>query len=118
MGELDYLVIDMPPGTGDIALTLSQIVPITGAVVVCTPQEVALLDAVKAVSMFKKVSIPILGMVENMSGFTCPDCGKTYDIFGSGGTRDKAEELGVPFLGTLPIDVTLRIAAMKDVWQK
>jgi ATP-binding protein involved in chromosome partitioning len=109
-GELDYLVIDMPPGTGDIALTLSQIVPVTGAVVVCTPQEVALLDAVKAVSMFRKVSIPILGMVENMSGFLCPDSGKTYDIFGSGGTRDKAEELGVPFLGKLPIDMTLRIA--------
>jgi ATP-binding protein involved in chromosome partitioning len=109
-GELDYLVIDMPPGTGDIALTLSQIVPVTGAVVVCTPQEVALLDAVKAVSMFRKVNIPILGMVENMSGFLCPDSGKTYDIFGSGGTRDKAEELGVPFLGMLPIDMTLRIA--------
>jgi len=109
-GELDYLVIDMPPGTGDIALTLSQIVPVTGAVVVCTPQEVALLDAVKAVSMFRKVNIPMLGMVENMSGFLCPDSGKTYDIFGSGGTRDKAEELGIPFLGTLPIDMTLRIA--------
>ncbi len=109
-GELDYLVIDMPPGTGDIALTLSQIVPVTGAVVVCTPQEVALLDAVKAVSMFRKVNIPILGMVENMSGFLCPDSGKTYDIFGSGGTRDKAEELGVPFLGKLPIDMTLRVA--------
>ena len=109
-GELDYLVIDMPPGTGDIALTLSQIVPVTGAVVVCTPQEVALLDAVKAISMFKKVNIPILGMVENMSGFRCPDSGKNYDIFGSGGTRDKAEELGVPFLGKLSIDMTLRIA--------
>ena len=109
-GELDYLVIDMPPGTGDIALTLSQIVPVTGAVVVCTPQEVALLDAVKAVSMFRKVNIPLLGMVENMSGFLCPDSGKTYDIFGSGGTRDKAEELGIPFLGKLPIDMTLRVA--------
>ncbi len=109
-GELDYLIIDMPPGTGDIALTLSQIIPVTGAVVVCTPQEVALLDAIKAVSMFRKVNIPILGMVENMSGFLCPDSGKTYDIFGSGGTRDKAEELGVPFLGKLPIDMTLRIA--------
>jgi len=109
-GELDYLVIDMPPGTGDIALTLSQIVPVTGAVIVCTPQEVALLDAVKAISMFKKVNIPILGMVENMSGFRCPGCGKNYDIFGSGGTRDKAEELAVPFLGKLPIDMTLRVA--------
>ncbi|MGV3482948.1 MAG: P-loop NTPase [Planctomycetaceae bacterium] len=109
-GELDYLVIDMPPGTGDIALTLSQIVPVTGAVVVCTPQEVALLDAIKAVSMFRKVNIPLLGMVENMSGFQCPDSGKTYDIFGSGGTRDKAEELAIPFLGKLPIDMSLRIA--------
>ncbi|EMB15812.1 Mrp/NBP35 family ATP-binding protein [Rhodopirellula europaea] len=109
-GELDYLVIDMPPGTGDIALTLSQAIPITGAVVVCTPQEVALLDAVKAISMFRKVNIPIAGMVENMSGFTCPDCGKTYDIFGRGGARDKAEELTVPYLGGLPIDITLREA--------
>lgn len=109
-GELDYLVIDMPPGTGDVALTLSQNVPVTGAIVVCTPQEVALLDAVKAISMFKKVNVPIAGMVENMSGFLCPDCGKTYDIFGRGGARDKAEELNVPYLGGLPIDVTLRIA--------
>ncbi len=109
-GELDYLVVDMPPGTGDIALTLSQNVPVAGAVVVCTPQEVALLDAVKAISMFRKVNIPIAGMVENMSGFLCPDCGKTYDIFGSGGARDKAEELGVAYLGGLPIDITLRIA--------
>jgi ATP-binding protein involved in chromosome partitioning len=77
-GELDYLIIDMPPGTGDIALTLSQMLPLTGAVVVCTPQEVALLDAVKAIAMFRKVNIPVLGMVENMSGFICPDCGKRY----------------------------------------
>ena len=109
-GDLDYLVIDMPPGTGDVALTLSQAVPIAGSVVVCTPQEVALLDAVKAISMFRKVKIPIAGMVENMSGFLCPDCGKTYDIFGRGGARERAEELGVPFLGALPIDVTLRTA--------
>ena len=109
-GELDYLIIDMPPGTGDVALTLSQALPLAGAVVVCTPQEVALLDAVKAISMFRKVNIPILGMVENMSGFRCPDCGKTFDIFGRGGARAKAEELQVPFLGELPIDVTLRKA--------
>ncbi|MEM8913300.1 MAG: Mrp/NBP35 family ATP-binding protein [Planctomycetota bacterium] len=109
-GELDYLVIDMPPGTGDIALTLSQAIPVTGAVVVCTPQEVALLDAVKAISMFKKVNIPIAGMVENMSGFLCPDCGKTFDIFGRGGARDRAEELAVPYLGGLPIDIELREA--------
>ncbi|QDT08059.1 Flagellum site-determining protein YlxH [Rubripirellula lacrimiformis] len=109
-GDLDYLIIDMPPGTGDVALTLSQAIPLAGSVVVCTPQEVALLDAVKAISMFRKVNIPILGMVENMSGFMCPDCGKTYDIFGSGGARDKAEELDVAFLGKLPIDITLREA--------
>ena len=86
-GELDYLIIDMPPGTGDIALTLSQLLPLTGAVVVCTPQQVALLDAVKAMAMFQKVNIPLLGMVENMSGFVCPDCEKRYDIFGSGEPR-------------------------------
>jgi len=109
-GELDYLIIDMPPGTGDVALTLSQALPLAGAVIVCTPQEVALLDAIKAVSMFRKVEIPILGMVENMSGFQCPDCGKTYDIFGKGGARQKSEELNVPFLGGLPIDIKLRTA--------
>ena len=109
-GELDYLVIDMPPGTGDVALTLSQAIPIAGSVIVCTPQEVALLDAIKAISMFRKVKIPILGMVENMSGFLCPDNGKTYDIFGRGGARERAEEKEVAFLGTLPIDTTLRIA--------
>ena len=89
-GDLDYLIIDMPPGTGDIALTLSQLLPLTGAVVVCTPQDVALLDAVKAIGMFRKVNIPVIGMVENMSGFVC-DCGKEYEIFGKGGARDKAE---------------------------
>ncbi len=110
-GELDYLIIDMPPGTGDVALTLSQgAVPIAGAVVVCTPQEVALLDAVKAISMFNTVKIPIAGMVENMSGFICPDCGKRYDLFGAGGARAKAEELSIPFLGELPIDPVLREA--------
>jgi ATP-binding protein involved in chromosome partitioning len=107
-GALDYLVIDMPPGTGDVALSLSQLVPLTGAVVVCTPQDVALLDAVKAVAMFRKVSIPILGMVENMSGFVCPDCGKRYDIFGRGGAKQRAAELGIPFLGDVPITISIR----------
>ena len=107
-GELDYLIIDMPPGTGDIALTLSQMLPLSGAVVVCTPQEVALLDAIKAIAMFNKTQIPILGMVENMSGFICPDCNKRYDIFGHGGARDKATELKVPFLGEVPINMSLR----------
>ncbi len=107
-GHLDYLIIDLPPGTGDIALTLSQLLPLTGAVVVCTPQEVALLDAVKAIAMFRKVSIPVLGMVENMSGFVCPDCQKRYDIFGSGGAQRKAAEMDVPFLGDLPINMQIR----------
>lgn len=107
-GDLDYLIIDMPPGTGDIALTLSQAIPLTGAVVVCTPQDVALLDAVKAIAMFRKVSIPVLGVVENMSFFLCPDNGKRYDIFGNGGARAKAEELGVPFLGETPIQIPIR----------
>jgi ATP-binding protein involved in chromosome partitioning len=98
-GPLDYLVIDLPPGTGDVALTLSQSVGLAGAVVVCTPQQVALLDAVKAISMYRQVKIPILGMVENMSG----------EIFGRGGTRQKAAELGVPFLGEVPIEADIRI---------
>ena len=98
-GELDYLVIDMPPGTGDVALTLSQLLSISGAVIVCTPQEVALLDAMKAISMFNQVKIPVLGMVENMTG----------EIFGRGGARDKALELGVPFLGELPAEPEVRI---------
>ena len=107
-GELDYLIIDMPPGTGDIALTLSQLLPLTGAVIVCTPQKVALLDAVKAIAMFRKVNIEVLGMIENMSGFVCPGCDKKYDIFGSGGARASAEELGVPFLGEIPINIQIR----------
>lgn len=98
-GELDYLVIDMPPGTGDVSLTLSQSVGLAGAVVVCTPQQVALLDAVKAIHMFRQVNIPVLGIVENMSG----------EIFGRGGAQEKAGELGVPFLGEIPIDADIRI---------
>jgi len=107
-GNLDYLIVDMPPGTGDIALSLSQMLPVTGAVIVCTPQAVALLDAVKAISMLRTVKIPVLGMVENMSGFVCPDCDRRYEIFGSGGARQKAEELGVPFLGEVPINPSIR----------
>jgi ATP-binding protein involved in chromosome partitioning len=107
-GDLDYLIIDMPPGTGDIALTLSQLLPLSGAVVVCTPQDVALLDAVKAIAMFRKVNIPLLGIVENMSYFICPDTGKRYDIFGTGGAKAKAAELNIPFLGELPINIDIR----------
>ncbi len=108
-GDLDYLIIDMPPGTGDIALTLSQLLPLTGAVVVCTPQDVALLDAVKAIAMFRKVNIPVLGMVENMSYFICPSCNKRYDIFGSGGAKKRAAELDIPFLGEVPINISIRV---------
>lgn len=108
-GALDYLIIDLPPGTGDIALTLSQVLPLTGSVVVCTPQDVALLDAVKAIGMFRKVNIPVLGMVENMSYFLCPDNGKRYDIFGHGGAKAKAAELNVPFLGEVPINIQIRV---------
>lgn len=107
-GDLDYLIIDMPPGTGDIALTLSQLLPLTGSVVVCTPQDVALIDAVKAIAMFRKVKIPVLGVVENMSYFLCPDNGLRYDIFGNGGAKAKAQEMGVPFLGEAPINIDLR----------
>jgi ATP-binding protein involved in chromosome partitioning len=107
-GPLDYLIIDMPPGTGDIALTLSQVLPLTGAVVVCTPQDVALLDATKAIAMFRKVNIPILGMVENMSFFVCPDTHKRYDIFGTGGAKRTAKDLDIPFLGEVPIQIPIR----------
>ncbi len=108
-GDLDYLIIDMPPGTGDIALTLSQLLPLTGAIVVCTPQDVALIDAEKAIAMFRKVKIPVLGMVENMSYFLCPGCGNRYEIFGSGGAKHSAEQLGVPFLGEVPINMQIRV---------
>ncbi len=108
-GDLDYLIIDMPPGTGDIALTLSQLIPLTGAVVVCTPQDVALIDALKAIAMFRKVNIPILGMVENMSYFECPDCDKRHDIFGNGGAKRAASEQDVPFLGEVPINIQIRV---------
>lgn len=107
-GNLDYLIIDMPPGTGDVALSLSQLLPITGSVVVCTPQEVALIDAVKAVGMFREVKIPVVGMVENMSTFVCPDTGKSYDIFGKGGAKQYAEEANIPFLGEIPINIGVR----------
>ena len=107
-GNLDYLIIDMPPGTGDVALSLSQLLPITGAVIVCTPQEVALIDAIKAVAMFEKVNIPIVGMIENMSSFICPDNGKRYEIFGRGGAKLYAEQAKLPFLGDIPINIQMR----------
>ena len=107
-GDLDYLIIDMPPGTGDIALSLSQMLPLTGAVIVCTPQEVALIDAIKAVGMFRKVKIPVLGLIENMSSFVCPDNGKEYEIFGKGGAEQYAKEDQIDFLGRMPISIDLR----------
>ncbi len=107
-GEIDYIIIDMPPGTGDIALTLSQLLPLTGSVIVCTPQEVALLDAEKALAMFDKVNIPVLGIVENMSFFQCPDCDRRYNIFGTGGAKQAAETRKVPFLGEVPIQLPIR----------
>jgi ATP-binding protein involved in chromosome partitioning len=99
----------MPPGTGDVALTLSQLLPLTGAVVVSTPQDVALLDVVKAIAMFRKVNIDVVGMVENMSHFICPNCHSRHDIFGSGGAQRKAAELNVPFLGEVPLNAQLRV---------
>jgi ATP-binding protein involved in chromosome partitioning len=107
-GDLDVLVVDMPPGTGDAQLTMAQQVPLSGAVIVSTPQDLALIDARKAVTMFKKVEIPLLGIVENMSHFVCPNCGTSHDIFGHGGARQEAEKIGVPFLGEVPLAMTIR----------
>jgi len=106
--ELDFLVVDMPPGTGDAQLTMAQRVQLSGAVVVTTPQEVALIDARKAITMFRKVGVSILGIVENMSWFQCPDTGKRYPIFGQGGGAREAERQGVPLLAELPIDIRIR----------
>ncbi len=107
-GDLDYLILDLPPGTGDIQLTIVQTVALAGAVVVTTPQEVALIDARKAVTMFTKTNVPVLGIIENMSYFECPSDGKRYDIFGSGGGEREAARLGVPLLGQIPIDIPAR----------
>ena len=107
-GELDILVVDMPPGTGDAQLTMAQQVPLAGAVIVSTPQDLALIDARKGLNMFRKVDVPLLGIVENMSYFIAPDTGKRYDIFGHGGARREAERLGVPFLGEVPLEMAIR----------
>jgi len=107
-GELDYLVVDLPPGTGDVQLTLAQRIPVTGAVVVTTPQAVALADVVRAKRMFDKVAIPTLGLVENMSSFVCPSCNTVHDIFARGGGEKAARELDIPFLGAIPIDPRIR----------
>jgi ATP-binding protein involved in chromosome partitioning len=107
---LDYLIVDLPPGTGDVPLTLSQSIPMTGAVVVCTPQDVALLDAVRAARMYQQLNVPVLGIVENMSYFIAPDTGKEYDLFGKGGAVKAANRLQVPFLGSIPINIAIRLS--------
>lgn len=107
-GELDILMVDMPPGTGDAQLTMAQQVPLTGAVIVSTPQDIALLDARKGLNMFRKVDVPVLGIIENMSMFVCPNCGHESHIFSHGGARREAEKLGMEFLGELPLDIEIR----------
>jgi len=107
-GELDALVVDMPPGTGDAQLTMAQRVPLTGAVIVSTPQDIALLDARKGLNMFRKVDVPVFGLIENMSYFLCPSCGERAEIFGHGGARDEAERLGIDFLGEVPLHIDIR----------
>jgi ATP-binding protein involved in chromosome partitioning len=110
-GTLDYLIVDMPPGTGDAQLTLAQTVPLAGAVIVSTPQDLALIDAARGVTMFNKVSVPVLGIVENMSTFICPNCQHETPIFGHGGARAEADRIGVPFLGEIPLDMAIRITS-------
>lgn len=110
-GALDLLIVDLPPGTGDIALTMVQKMPLAGAVIVSTPQDLALIDARRAIALFQQVAVPVLGMIENMSLFTCPDCGSTHPIFGHGGTEAAAAALGLAFLGAVPLDGTIRAAS-------
>ena len=108
-GELDYLLMDLPPGTGDIQLSLSQTIPLTGAVIVSTPQDLALTVASKAIAMFQKLNVPVLGIIENMSYYACPHCGHREEIFGHGGAREAARKLGFPFLGEIPLDPVIRV---------
>ncbi len=110
-GELDVLVVDMPPGTGDAQLTMAQNVPLAGAVIVSTPQDIALIDARKGLNMFRKVDVPVLGIIENMSLYICPNCGHEAHIFGHGGAKDEADKLGVDFLGEIPLDIDIRLHA-------
>ena len=114
-GELDYLIIDFPPGTGDVQLSLSQLAPIGGAVMVTTPQEVAIIDVVKGIAMFKKMEVPILGVVENMSYYVCPSCGHHDEIFARGGGKRLAETVGTPFLGEIPLDAKVRFGGDNGV---
>jgi ATP-binding protein involved in chromosome partitioning len=108
-GELDYLVCDLPPGTGDVQLTLAQSIPLTGAVIVTTPQDVSLADVGRGISMFQQLRVPVLGVIENMSGFVCPHCGELTDVFGRGGGQELAQARGLPFLGEIPLDVAVRV---------
>jgi len=110
-GELDYLIVDLPPGTGDVQLTLCQAIPLTGAVVVSTPQDVALKVAQKAIAMFNQLHTPVLGIVENMASYVCPSCGARDEVFGAGGARRAAERLGVPFLGEIPLATEIRTSS-------
>jgi ATP-binding protein involved in chromosome partitioning len=110
-GTLDVLVVDMPPGTGDAQLTLAQNVPLKGAIIISTPQDLSLIDARRGLAMFRKVNVPVLGIVENMSYFQCPHCGTKSDIFGHGGARHEAERLGVPFLGEIPLHMSIRVTS-------
>jgi ATP-binding protein involved in chromosome partitioning len=107
-GELDVLVVDLPPGTGDAQLTMAQQVPLSGALIVSTPQDIALIDARRGIAMFQKVNVPLLGLIENMSSFCCPTCNHVTPIFGHGGARREAEMRGIPFLGEIPLDLTIR----------
>jgi ATP-binding protein involved in chromosome partitioning len=107
-GELDILVVDLPPGTGDAQLTMAQQVPLSGAVIVSTPQDLALIDARRGIAMFQKVNIPLLGLIENMSSFCCPACNRLTPIFGQGGARQEAEHRGIPYLGEIPLDIKIR----------
>jgi len=110
-GPLDVLVVDLPPGTGDVQLTLCQKAKVTGAIIVSTPQDVALLDAARAISMFEKLDTPILGLIENMSSYVCPNCGQEAHLFGHGGVAADAERRGLPFLGEIPLSLEIRLAS-------
>jgi ATP-binding protein involved in chromosome partitioning len=107
-GDLDILVVDLPPGTGDAQLTMAQQVPLAGAIIVSTPQDIALIDARRGIAMFEKVNIPILGLIENMSSFCCPTCNHVTPIFGHGGAQTEAERRGIPYLGEIPLDMQIR----------
>ncbi len=114
-GELDVLVVDMPPGTGDAQLTLAQTVPLSGTVIVSTPQDIALIDARKGIGMFEKVNVPVLGILENMSTFVCPNCDHESHIFGHDGARKEADKIGVPFLGDIPLHIDIRTTSDEGV---